>query len=260
MSEQTPHNRQNIYSRDAQELETRTNGVSQLVHEIIGRNQEFFAEPQSRLDFIEGQSADDFLRLAQYVNAKLRGEKPYQLRHDDNERGGFLSTLHTPSHEDKPAAFKNGYEVIRDYLETSPDPTEKKIEGVAMAVEALVIWVHPFNDGNGRTSRFMAKLIEDGAADIDELVEESAVKGVRNRYYKRDSYTTREGVLAKANDEDMMFEDDERDEMRERAEHLPSDVIGIGLSIKNLLENDEVRQKTLRYTQAGKLAAHKISV
>lgn len=256
MSEQIQLNRQKVYSRDPQELETRTQDVGQLVHEIIGRNQDFFAEPQSRLDFIEGQSSEDFLRLAQYVNAKLRGEKPYQLRHDENEKGGFLSALHTPSYEDKPVAFKNGYEVLRNYLETSTDSTEKKIEGAAMAVEALVIWVHPFNDGNGRTSRFMAKLIEDGAADIEELVEESAVKGVRNRFYKRDNYSTREGVLAKANNKDMVFDDDEdeeaRDEMRERARHLPSDVVGIGLSIKNLLENDEVRQKTLRYTKTAK--------
>ena len=237
--------RQNVRSRDPQEIEIRTQGVNLLINNIIGRNQEFFAEPQNRLDFIKSQSAEDFLRFAQYINAKLRGEKPHQLRHDEDEKGGFLMKLHTPSHKDKPAAFKNGYEELQDYLKTSSDSTEKKVAGAAMAVEALVIWVHPFNDGNGRTSRFMAKLIEDGATDLTELAQETAFKGLRRRYYKHDNCATQEGALGVADNEDIMLEDHERDELRERAKNLPSDVVSIGLSIKNLLESDEVRQSTL---------------
>lgn len=259
MPEQPSLNRQNIYSRDAQEIETRTKDVKLLVHDILGRNQELFAEPQNRLDFIKGQTAEDFLRLAQHINAKLRGKKPHEVKIDQTERGGFLPMLHTPSRDDKPVAFKNGFDMIQSYLGTSFDSTEKKIEGTAMAVEALVIWVHPFNDGNGRTSRFMAKLIEDGATDIDELINETAIKGERNRLYS-DVCATREAAISDADNEDIMLEDDERDELREKAKTLPSDIDGIRLSIWNLLTKDETRQRTLRYANSLQSVAHKLPV
>lgn len=258
MTEVSLSNRQNVLSRDAAEIELRVSGVDELVHDIIGPNEEFFSDSQNRLDFIQGQDGGDFLKMAQYVNAKLRGEKPHRLRHDPTEKGGFLPMLHTPSHQDKPAAFRSGYEAIQEYIRTSSDGLEKKVEGVAIATEALVIWVHPFNDGNGRTSRFLGRLIEDGAVDISGLVRDTAVKGARNRLYDV-KYATRESRLASANNENIMWDDDEREELRESAKSLPSDVAGMGLSIRRLLENDEVRKKSLRYTEAAKQEASKIS-
>lgn len=248
MSEQVPTERQNTLLRNEREVEVRTQDAAGLVHDIIGRHQEYFAEPKNRLEFIKEQSADEFLSIARYVNAKLRSETPHQLKYDENEKGSFLPMLHTPSHEDKPAAFASGYEAIQEYIETSEDSESKKIEGVAMATEALVIWTHLFNDGNGRTSRFLGRLVEDGAANVDELVAQTAAQGERNRIYP-DKYATREGRLSVANNQEIMLDDEEREEMRTEAKRLPSDVTSMKLSIKNLLESDDVRQRTLRYVK-----------
>jgi hypothetical protein len=247
-------NRQQLSSSNEQERLRRETDTQQLVETIIGRHGEFFADPNNRLEFMRSQDADGFLRIAQHVNAKLRGEIPGVLRRDENQKGAFLPAMHTPSHEDKIPAFRKGYRAIQEYITDSADPIDKKITGVAMATEALVIWTHPFNDGNGRTSRFLAKLIEEGGVDINGLVEETASGSRRNRVYNQ-ILETKESVLASADNEDLLFDEDEREGMRLRAQNLPGDVDGIYLSVQRLLQNDAVRQNTLRRAHVKQPAA-----
>ena len=247
MSEQEIIDRQHARSSNEEEREIRVEDASKLIHDIIGRNAEFFADSNNRLEFVKGQTAESFFTISQYINAKLRGEKPHELRRREDEKlGGSLPGMHTPNYTDKPLAFSRGFDAIQEYLSLTTDSTEKQIEGIAMATEALIIWVHPFYDGNGRTSRFMAKLIEEGATDIDTLVQETTQSRFRKAtYYSK--YLTKEDRLADANNEDIIFEDDdERDEMRKTAENLPPDTEGMYLSIKRLLGSDEVRERSAK--------------
>ncbi|HEY1085972.1 MAG TPA: Fic family protein [Candidatus Saccharimonadales bacterium] len=244
MSENQTIDRQTKSSSDDGELEVRIADARKLVEGVIGKHKEFFADPDNRLEFLASQSPEGFLNMAGWVNAKLRGEKWKEIR-DRDEKGGFLPLLHTPAHEDKPEAFQKGYQEIQEYIRTSTDSAEQKIEGVAMAAEALVIWVHPFNDGNGRTARFMGKLIEDGATDIDDLIAETVAGNARNKAYKT-MYPTKESMLASADNTELLFDDDEREDMRKKAETLPSNVEGIAMSVRLLLESHDVRQRTLQ--------------
>lgn len=156
--------------------------------------------------------------------------------------------LHTPSHDDKIPAFRKGYQAIQEYIASSSDPVDKKITNVAMATEALVIWTHPFNDGNGRTSRFLGKLIEEGATDVDSLVAETAAGKERGRMYDR-VLATKEGTLEAADNENIMLDDDERDEMRLRAEGLPNDIDAMYLNVQRLLQDESVQQHALRHAK-----------
>lgn len=241
-------NRQHLSSNNVQELAQREADTRQLVDDIVGRSGEFFAVPENRLEFIGSQDADSFYRIARHVNARLRGEKPHLLRHDPNEKGAFLPMLHTPSHDDKIPAFRKGYQAIQEYIASSSDPVDKKITNVAMATEALVIWTHPFNDGNGRTSRFLGKLIEEGATDVDSLVAETAAGKERGRMYDR-VLATKEGTLEAADNENIMLDDDERDEMRLRAEGLPNDIDAMYLNVQRLLQDESVQQHALRHAK-----------
>lgn len=240
----TVENRHQLTGNNKEERMLREGDTRQLVHDIIGKHEEFFADPINRLDFIQSHDGGSFFKIAQYVNARLRSEKPHELRHREDEQGGFLPGLHVPSSEDKPEAFKRGYEAIQEYIDISSDAIEKKIEGAAMATEALIVWVHPFNDGNGRTSRFLAKLVEGGAVDMDSLVAETASASNRGRKY-RDKVATKEGSQEFIDNPNILLDDDEVEQYVESAKNSPSDIEGMYISIKRLLENDSVRQNTL---------------
>lgn len=229
-----------------QEHVKRVEDAKRLVFGIVGRHAEFFADPDNRIEFFKNQTADDVFRMAQYVNAKVRGEKLHELRKIPEEKlGSDLPSLHTPESADKQAAFGRGYDAIREYLDTTEDGTDKQIQSIAMASEALIIWVHPFSDGNGRTSRFIGKLIEEGATDMDSLVEETASFKARPMYYKQ-KIASRESQIETADNEELMLDDDERDEIRENAKNLPDDIEAMYLSVKGILEDATIREDILR--------------
>lgn len=235
----SPSERRKLSSRDSEERTTRKREACELLNGLLGRHQEFFADSENRLKFLQDQDAASFYRLAQHINARLRGLIPREVRQDSDEEGGFLPLLHTPSHADKPDAFRRGFDAIHEYLQDSGDAPDAKLEKVAAATEALVIWVHPFYDGNGRTSRFMGKFIEQGGADVDALIAETISGRKRGTIYDFKVHT-RESELADANNEDLLFDDDEREKIRAGAEALPDDIEGMYLSIKRLLGSDEL--------------------
>jgi hypothetical protein len=215
----------------------RTVDASKLIDDFnLAQDAEYFADPERRLEFIQSMSADEFTGLAQHINARIRGYEPRD-RVTAQETGGYLPLLGTPSAEDKPVAFRAGFDTIKSYLAESDDTTEEKIKGVGMAVEALIIWVHPFNDGNGRTSRFLGKFIEDGATDSEQLVAETADKNNRLRMY--DSYLrVDQGNIFKGMD--LMLDADEFEALRKT--EMPADD-GISLSIDRLLKDKSLQQK-----------------
>lgn len=234
--------RQTKTSSNPEERAHREADTRKLADTLIGRHAEFFAEPGNRLEFIRTHDADDMLAMVKHVNARLRGEKPVQLRKDENERGGYLPALHTPSAEDKPKSFARGFEAVQEYLTDSDDTVEDKLQASAMAMEALIIWVHPSNDGNGRTARFFGNLIEDGATDIDELVNQTVSAKERPMTYPY-KLASKEGALENAGNPDIMFDDEEREALRERALSLPDDIEAMYLSVKRLLADGSIRQQ-----------------
>jgi len=229
--------RQEMSANIAVERKMREEDAQALIDGIIGRNGEFFAKPENRLAFLKEQDGDSFLRIAQFVNAKLRGEKPYELRRDESGIGGTLPLDHTPSPEDKPKAFRRGFEAISEYLADSDDSLEQQIEKTAAACKTLIILVHLFKDGNGRTSRFVAELMRGGASP--ELLAETVSDRGGDYDYPR-SIDTKESLYAVANSEAFLLDDEEREELRERADGLPNDIEGMYLNIKQILERSEL--------------------
>lgn len=215
----------------------RTSDAVQLMEDFnLREDAEFFADPSHRIELLTTLSADDFFDLAKHTNDRVRGFEPRE-RAGVREEGAFLPLLATPEPEDKPVAFRAGYDAIKDYLSSTDDSIEQKIKGASMAVEALVIWVHPFNDGNGRTSRFLGKFVEDGTTDIDQLVAETADINQRLRMFdgelRVDQGNTIKGV-------DIILDDDQRAEYKKT--EMPADE-GISLSIKRLLEDKTIQDK-----------------
>lgn len=221
----------------------RSRDVRSLIDGVIGRYSEFFAEPANRLDFIEHQSAEEFFKLAQFVNSKVRGERFHDVRQNPDEAvGGSLPLLHTPSATDKPMALEAGFDAIKEYIDSSNDDAKEKVKAVAMAAEALIIWVHPFNDGNGRTSRFVGNLIEEGGSDPDELARQTVSSGARGTIY-RVKYKSKEQVLEDMSDQDLLLSDQEREDRMQDIDMLPNDIEATYWSVRNLLEDTTLQRE-----------------
>lgn len=224
---------------------TRNHNASQLIEELgLNQDAEFFSDPSNRLEFISSLSYDDFFDVLTHVNARMRSQEP---RHGLNlkDQGSSLLMLKTPDPEDKPVALKGGFEVIQKYLVSTDDTVEEKIQSVGMAVEALIIWVHPFNDGNGRTSRFMGKFIEDGSVDSEQLANEITDRNQRLRMYPA---WLRVDSTTDWRDTELLLDDDEREAIRLEQERLPI-IEGIPLSIERFLEDKSLQQRVLDQTE-----------
>lgn len=236
--------RQSKTSNDQEELRLRREDVGKLLDSLVGRYAEYFNDPGVRIDFIKDQGAGGLLKIARHINARLRGEIPRVVRNDPNETGVYLQGIHTPDASVKPAAFMRGFDAIQEYLAETDDSAQEQARKVSLAVEALVIWVHPFNDGNGRTSRFLAEFIEKGATDKDRLVSATSDRKSRSFKHLRGILETRESLLAGLNHEDVFIDDDVREAMRLRADSSPDDVEGMYLSIKRLIDNQSLHTQT----------------
>lgn len=227
--------RQRKSSIDPGELLIRQEDAARVVDSLIGEHAEYFNDPVVRINFIKDQGAEGMLKIAKHINARLRGETPRILRNNPEEVGGYLPMLHTPHADVKTAAFMRGFDAIGEYMENTDDDAKAQVQKVSLAVEALIVWVHPFNDGNGRTSRFLGEIIENGAADKDRLIDAAADKRNRPPTYLRKKLETRESALAVANDDYIMLDDDEREQIRLEAGKLPDDVEGMYRSVKRLI-------------------------
>ena len=231
----------------------RLQDATQLVEDFnLVEDAEYFADPANRVAFLQSLTTDEFTGIAQHINARMRGFEPREQT-NAHDRGGTLLMLGTPSTEEKPEAFRAGFETIKTYLDESSDTPSKKLKSAAMATEALIIWVHPFNDGNGRTSRFLGKFIEDGTTDTEQLIAETADKNNRLRIYDGELRVDQYNIYK---DLDVLLDEDEEAALEKTKMPVAE---GISLSLKRLMENQAVQGEVEAKTEKlrAKLEAHR---
>lgn len=214
-----------------------------LIEDFISfRDIEQYSDPEKRLRFLKSISPEAFLDLARHVNARMRHMDP-SLQPNAHEGGATLPLLGTPPPSEKKESFLTGAQTIRNYLSTSQDTTEEKLRGAGMAAEALIIWVHPFDDGNGRASRFIGKFIEDGTENVDELATETVDGGYRQRVYsgsiRIDEWNTVSHLIES---DDLVLDEDEIEELKKTAMPFSE---GIAKSLQRLLEDKALQERIL---------------
>lgn len=211
--------------------------AQQLLHDFeLTQDAEFFSEPSRRIEFMQSLDYDDFVDISTHINARVRGYEPRD-QVNAHEEGSYLPMLKTPLAEEKPEALRMGFDVIQRYLAQSPDDDEQKAKSAGMAVEALIVWTHPFNDGNGRTSRFLGKFLEDGTTDTERLITETSDKNERMRMYGENARIDNTIDLEHS---DLMLDDDEIEAIKKEQTDLPI-TEGIARSIDHLLNDKELQ-------------------
>ena len=194
---------------------------------------EAWSNKESRLEYI---SADNFPGFYQVVNSALRGidfKKSVDLT-------AHLPSLGTPRGVDKYSALIRGHEAIQEYIADSEEDIDTKLFKVASASEALIVWTHLFGDGNGRTSRFVASLIESEPGEsMDGVIKQAASKWARPKKIYNPFHETVGFLDHDLNSgEVVIYNDEHRNELLERKKNAPDDIEGMYMNIKTLLEGD----------------------
>ncbi len=164
----------------AQTLETKTIPTVVALMERLGAA-ETFATPEAAKQFIEAHSYEDFSSLLNRLNG-LQRNIPTSGRHMDG--GGFVqqtgalsgsSIEHQPPlKEDREPLMRHAYEAAQQ----APSP-----EDAALILGLSINAIHPYEDGNGRTSRFTYMLLEHGynGTDEDNGIYSSLLENTRGR-------------------------------------------------------------------------------
>lgn len=149
----------------AQTLEKTTLPPTVALMERLGAA-ETFATPESAKQFIETHSYEDFSSLLNRLNG-LQRSIPTSGRHMDG--GGFVQQTgalcgesidhQPPLKEDRGPLMRLAYEAAQQ----APSP-----EDAAVILGLSINAIHPYEDGNGRTSRFTYMLLQHGYNGTDE--------------------------------------------------------------------------------------------
>lgn len=212
--------------------------IADLVDEIESGPTGGHIAPEKRLGMFSNNTV---LRSLTTINARLRGKDPKEAWGDlraGKEGHGILPLDYTPAGGAKIDCISKGTEAIKNYIDGSKDDMPTKLDTVAMAWEMLIVRTHLFNDGNGRTSRFVAEFIRNGLDDKENLLK-TATSTV-NPVYRR-ILESRESMLYDADNYDLAINEEDRETLRKQAEEAPSEVEVMEMHIKRILDDEEYR-------------------
>jgi hypothetical protein len=144
--------------------------------EVLGGKsiEKAFSSEESIRETLEGLSRDEFVGLLTGINGILRGKKSkdWSLDWERVELQGFAETILFPRAKDKPRLLAQLHSAMERMVEDN-----RNLNDVATLVSTGLVAIHPFGDGNGRTSRFVYEIIAHGTRDgwqdrVKELLSE----------------------------------------------------------------------------------------
>lgn len=129
---------------------------------------EAFADPITRRDHLEQMTGDDFIDMTQRVASLVRTGDSNQLQHFDGDTVALMAH-EVPDQREKEQLLRETWETAQTLLHDRRLSDEDALEHAALTVAGGVLYVHPFADGNGRTSRTLSYIIAKGAESEDDL-------------------------------------------------------------------------------------------
>ncbi len=132
------------------------NGKATRRLELLGIKEDL-SEPIMRRKFFASLEDEDFQKMAGYINSVTRGQKI-----ENNYGNGTLPFTKTPPSEDKKKLMDMTMQTVREIC-TDPDMDDKTaLRRAGLTFAGAINYIHPYDNGNGRTSRIMQYLTEFG--------------------------------------------------------------------------------------------------
>jgi hypothetical protein len=121
--------------------------------------------PESRREFLENLTEDQFQELLNGINGVIRGKKKEEWQPDTKEGGVVMSSMFfgeqsTPRYQEKEVLLSEVFQGMQEMLHEG-----RSLEDIAILLGASINEIHLFQDANGRTSRLIYTLISNGFSD-----------------------------------------------------------------------------------------------
>lgn len=145
---------------------------------------EIFANEETKREYLNNLTFDEFKNLLMATNSLLR-DIPVKRREIDGKTvflNGPLEQIYPPEYEDKEPLLQELFTNVQNMNQEN-----RSLEDIGILTSMTINAVHPFNDGNGRTSRLVYQLlVEDYDGKTEQKEELVQVLGEDGRMYKHD--------------------------------------------------------------------------
>lgn len=145
------------------EVVSHDNNFTPQILEYVHSN-EALADPVTRRDYFEHMSGDDFIDFTQQVASLVRTGDSEQRQYFDGEKVGLMGH-EVPDQRHKEGLLRETWDTAKSFLSDRDISDEDALEYAALTVAGGILYVHPFADGNGRTSRFTSFIMARGEQD-----------------------------------------------------------------------------------------------
>jgi hypothetical protein len=135
--------------------------------ELLGIKEQL-REPQERRKMFAAMTDEQFTKMVGYVNSITRGEK---IEYDYKD-GKLSSGTYTPALEDKAHLMDLAFESVREIASNSELDDKTALREAGLTFAGAMNYIHPKEDGNGRTGRVLHYLVEFGTERGDEAFNE----------------------------------------------------------------------------------------
>lgn len=126
----------------------------------------FDPDDELRRDQLGQIDERDFITMLEEVNAIIRGKPKGAIQPLDGE-GVVLVSHAVPHDQDKETLLKQIWSGVRMLL-TDPNLDAEESLAYAAALTGLgILYIHPFNDSNGRTARTLSRFIRGGMSELE---------------------------------------------------------------------------------------------
>lgn len=114
-------------------------------------------DSETRRDLFGNASNEQYKKMLGYVNSITRGN-----RIDYEYKDGQTPLMVTPPLEDKGSLMDMTFETVREILKNDQMDSLTALRRAGMTLAGAINYIHPYEDGNGRTARTLHYLVEFG--------------------------------------------------------------------------------------------------
>ncbi len=149
-------------------FETHTANRAQDVSEYFAYRADELKDPSVRREHFLQMSGEDFIDEVQRLRSLIETGNSL-VQHAFDGHNVHTGILDPPDRADKEALLSTSWDTVKKILGDYDISDDQALERAGVVVGTMLVLIHPFGDGNGRTARILSLMIERGVADDDDV-------------------------------------------------------------------------------------------